>query len=379
MGWFSKKKEKSVFVNGIDSSVENVPIKDVKMKEYAIDVCASYIARAFSQSRFIVKDKRWEYRFNVRPNANQSGAEFWREVIFHLFKNGDSLVIKTDNNELLLADYYTPDEFELYPNVYTNVTVGNFMFNRTFNADEVFHFRLKNERLEMFTSSIYNDYEEIIGQMFTASMLSNQLRFKANYKQPNLDEESKAVAQRVSDEWVKAIKDSSIVSLPVNSSLEYEEINKPDKQALSIAPIDEATWSFIDKVAVMLGIPAVLLHGDVAGVKEAKQLFYTNCLEPLNQLIEDEINAKIWTESEYGLNNSVKIMGANKPDIFEMADKIDKLISSGAFNRNELRLLLGYDAVEGLDEYVLTLNYQSIKNQDHEKENNLKGGEDSDE
>lgn len=375
MGIFSKKRDKSVFVNNVEASVTNVPIKDVKMKEYAIDVCSNYIARTFSQSRFIVNDKRWGYKFNVRPNVNQSGAEFWREVIFHLFKNGDALVIKTDNNDLLLADDYTPNNFKLYPDVYTNVTVGDFVFNRTFNADEVFHFKLKNERLEMFTSSIYNDYEEIIGQMFTSSMLSNQLRFKANYKQPNLDDESKDTAQKISDKWVEAIKASSIVSLPVNDALGYEEINKPDKQALSISPIDEATWSFIDKVAVMLGIPAVLLHGDVAGVKEAKQLFYSNCLEPLNQLIEDEINAKIFAESEYNQEDSVKIMGANRPDVFEMADKIDKLISSGAFNRNELRLLLGYDAVEELDEYVLTLNYQSVKEQQNDEDNDLKGGE----
>lgn len=379
MGWFSKNKnDSSTFVNGRSSEPVSSPAKNVQMKEYAINLCASYIARFFSMSSFLTKDERWSYRLNVKPNVNQSASEFWREVIFRLYKEGDALIVMTTDNQLYSANEFEPSDFDVNEMTFSGVTIGDYTFQRDLKADEVFYFVMKNQDLKLFTESIYKDYEEIIGQMFTASKLSNQLRFKANYKQPNLDEESKAVAKKVSADWVKVIENSSIVSLPVNPSLEYEEVNKPDKQALSIAPIDEATWSFVDKVAVILGIPSVLLHGDVAGVKEAKQLFFSNCLEPLNSLVEDEINAKIFTENEYNEDVAVKIMGANRPNVFEMADKADKLISSGAFNRNEIRALLGYDAVDGLDDYVITLNYQSI-NQQNQQDSNLKGGENENE
>lgn len=377
MGFFAQRREKATLarLENIESSIIDIPIKQLQMKEYAIDICAGYVARIFSQSNFVIDNPRWSYRLNVKPNANQSGAEFWREVIFQLYKEGEALVVLTDDNMLLLADGFIEREFELYQNQYTNVRVGDYIFQRTFYADDVLHFRLNNEKLDMFTASIYEDYESLISQVYLASKVSNQLRFKARYPQPNLDEKSKETVKRISEKWVEAIQNSAIVSLPVNSGLEYDEVASPDKQSLSITSLDEATWSFIDKVAVMIGIPAVLLHGEVAGVQDANKMFYQNCLEPLNQLIEDEINSKIFREAQYSDEHAVNILGANKPDVFEMAEQADKLISSGAFTRNEIRLLLGYDPATGLDEFVLTKNYESTTSTD----DNLKGGEDTNE
>lgn len=370
MGFFSRNKTKSVLVQSdLESSVMNVPIESLKMKEYAVNVCAGYVARIFSQSTFIINDHRWSYRLNIKPNENQSGSEFWREVIFRLYKEGEALVVLTDDNSLVLADSYSENEYKLYQNTYSNVTVDDFTFNRIFKAEDVFHFRLKNERLQVFTSSIYNDYEKIIGQIFQSATMSNQLRFKVKYPQASLQNDSMMVAKNFAEKCKDSIANASIVAIPENGTLEYEELHSPDKQSLSISPIDEAMWSFVDKVAVMIGIPAVLLHGDIAGVKEAKQLFYTNCLEPLNQLIEDEINSKIFKESSYSDSDSLNILGANKPNVFEMAESVDKLISSGAFNRNEIRQLLGYSSVDGLDEFLITKNYEKNQN------DTLKGGD----
>lgn len=362
MGLFKKKSF------DFESSIIGLSAPTVQLKEYAIDVCAGYVARIFSQSDFRISDKRWSYRFNIKPNNNQSGAEFWYGVIYQLFKEGEALVVLSDNNQLLLADTFTETEYSLYSNKYSNVTVGNYTFNRVFDAKDVFHFRLKNNDLNMFTASIYDDYQKLISSIFVSSKLSNQLRFKVKMEKNNISRKEDNVNDSIVDSYSKAISDKDIVGLPVNKNIDYEEISSPDKQSLSIAPLDEALWSFVDKVAIMIGIPPVLLHGDVAGSSDAQQIFNMNCLEPLNQLIEDEINSKIFTEQNFKKEQSLNIIGTNKPDLFNMASSIDKLISSGAFTRNEIRTLLGYDPEDGLDEFVITKNYQS---------NNevLKGGE----
>lgn len=367
MGLFNRRERT---VNLLESSIQGLTVENLSLKEYAIDLCAGYMARIFSQSSFLIDDKRWSYRLNVKPNENQSGAEFWRDVIFRLFKEGEALVILSDNNMLLLADGFDEREYDLYPNSYHSVTVGSYTFKRVFKANEVLHFRLKNEKLRLFTESVYHDYEKLISNMFISSQISNQLRFKIKIPRMNLSKSDSNANETLAKEYVKKISESAIVSLPTTESIDYEEVNNPDKQSLSVSPLDEALWAFVDKIATMIGIPPVLLHGDVAGSSEAQRLFNINCLEPLNQLIENEINAKIFSESSYSDKKAVNILGANRPDVFDMAESIDKLISSGSFNRNEIRLLLGYPTVEGLDEFVITKNYETNEP--------LKGGENED-
>lgn len=363
MAWFKREYN----LKDIESSIIGINIQPLALKEYAIDVCAGLIARVFSQSTFVIDHKLWEYRLNVKPNENQSGAEFWKEVIFRLIKEGEALVVMTDNDMLLLADSFNENEYILYKNTYSQVSVGEYTFKRTFYADEVFHFRMQNNKLSLFTASIYKDYETLISAMMTSSKLSNQLRFKFNVPRFDMSQDEWAIYDALTEEIKNKINSSSIVGIPDNKTFEYEEVNTPDKESTSISVLEDAIWGFIDKVAVMLGIPPVLLHGDVAGSSEAQQMFFNNCLEPLNQLIEDEINAKIFKQSQYSIEKSLNILGINRPNIFEMAESIDKLVSSGTFNRNEIRQLLGYPKADGLDKFILTKNY--------EKEP-LKGGED---
>lgn len=360
--------KKTIEFRDVESSIVGIPVPTLPLKEYAIDICANYVARVFSQSHFVIDHKQWSYRLNVKPNENQSGAEFWREVIFRLYKEGEALVVLTDHNMLVLADSWEEEEYKLYRNIYRGITVGDYTFKRVFYADEVLHFRLNNEKLALFTASIYKDYEELISTMISSSKVSNQLRFKFNVPRFDMGADEWKIYDLLTEELKQKIASSTIVGIPDNKTFEYEEVNKPDKQATDINPIEDAVWGVVDKVAVMIGIPPVLLHGTVAGSSEAQKLFIINCLEPLNQLIEDEINAKIFKESSYIEDQALHIMGANRPNIFEMAESVDKLVSSGAFNRNEIRQLLGYDPVDGLEEFMITKNYMT-------NHDSLKGGE----
>lgn len=119
-------------------------------KEYTINVCAGYISRIFSQSILMIKDKCWNYRFNINLNDNQSGAEFFRSVTT-LVKEGNVLVILTDSN---MVDIFIENSYDLYLNTYSNLTVDDYTFNRTFNARDVVRFRMNNKSLVLFTSSI---------------------------------------------------------------------------------------------------------------------------------------------------------------------------------------------------------------------------------
>ena len=76
--------------------------------------------------------------------------------------------------------------------------------------------------------------------------------------------------------------------------------------------------------------------------------------------------------SSAGYANQKKfvIFGEGGLDKFALAENIDKLISSGAMTRNEVRLELGLEAVPGGDTFLITKNYQG--------ENEIEKGESED-
>jgi hypothetical protein len=55
------------------------------------------------------------------------------------------------------------------------------------------------------------------------------------------------------------------------------------------------------------------------------------------------------------------VKGVTEKDPLDVAEAVDKLVASGAFNRNEVREMVGYEKSDNpaLDEFVITKNYQS--------------------
>ena len=89
-------------------------------------------------------------------------------------------------------------------------------------------------------------------------------------------------------------------------------------------------------------------------------------MESINKLVEDELMCKTLTQADVQKGMSVKVIGLARNDIFALATSVDKLISSGAFTRNEIRNELNYPSVDGGDEFIITKNYEASE---------LKGGE----
>ena len=84
------------------------------MKRLAINVCINKIAVTISQSKFdVVTDKRavkdnLVYLLNHRANKNLNASRFWQVVIYKLIYDNEVLIIKTDDDELLIADDFEP-------------------------------------------------------------------------------------------------------------------------------------------------------------------------------------------------------------------------------------------------------------------------------
>ena len=107
-----------------------------------------------------------------------------------------------------------------------------------------------------------------------------------------------------------------------------------------------------------------LLKGDVSDVEKITRNFLTFCIDPLCEMIQKEINRKRYGRKEIQKGNYLKIdtTAVMHIDVFDIAEKIDKLIASGMYCVDELRQKLG-DAELGTEEsqmHFITKNYTEL-------------------
>lgn len=341
------------------------------LKKVALETCINFIGRTISQGDFrIVKDGKrvrtgayndWNYLLNVRPNTDQSAANFWQSVVYKLILENEVLVIQTDDNDLLIADDFTREEYAVYPDIFRDVTVKNYTFKRTFRMDEVIYMTYNNEKLARFMQGMFDDYADLFARMMESSKHSNQIRSTvALDSSQSLDEKNQARLQEFINKVFGAIRRSAIALFPLTKGIEYKEISDGSENGKSVDELAKLKRDLTNDVANILGIPISLVHGEMAEYDTAIKAYIKFCISPLLKKISDELTAKIITKADYMSGIKTEIHGVAELNPLELAVAVDKLRASGTFNGNEIRVMVGYEPADNpvLEEYVMTKNYE---------------------
>lgn len=340
------------------------------LKKMALETCINFIGRTISQSdfRFMKDGKRqlndWHYLLNVRPNTDQSAADFWQDFIYKLIYENEVLVILTDNNDLLIADDFERIEYAVYPDIFKNITVKDYEFKRTFRMDEVIHITYNNEKLTKFMDVMFDDFADLFSRMMETSKHSNQIRATVGLDSTqSLTEENRNKLQKFIDKLFNSFRNNPIAIVPKLKGFEYDEVASGDNKGQSIDELTKLKRSLVDDVANILGIPNALIHGELAEYETAVKAYIKFCVSPLNKKISDELNAKLIEKEDYLNGTKVEVKGISEKEIIELAESIDKLVASGTFTRNEVRVMVGAERSDNpkLDEYVITKNYTSVE------------------
>lgn len=346
------------------------PTHRAYLKKMALETCINFIGRTISQSdfRFIKDGKRqydeWHYLLNVRPNTDQSAADFWQDFVFKLIHENEVLVILTESNDLLIADSFDREEFAVYPDVFRNVTVKDYTFNRTFRMDEVIHITYNNEKLTSFMDGMFKDYGNLFSRMIEINMRNNQIRGTVEIdSNQSLDKENQEKLQGFINKLFTAFKNNTVAIIPQLKGFKYNEVAKGDNNGKSVEELSKLKRDLVNEVAIILGIPVSLVHGDMSEYETALKAFIKFCIGPLIKKISDELNAKLINKQDYLKGQKIKVQGITELNALEKADAVDKLRASGVYNGNEIREKLGDEPVDNplLEEYVLTKNYEPVK------------------
>lgn len=346
------------------------------LKKIALDTNINFIARTISLSDFrhMKNGKRqygdWHYLLNVRPNRNQSATEFWEKFIYKLIYDNEVLVILSDSNDLLIADDFEHEEYAVYEDTFSNVKVKDYTFKRTFKMNEVLYLTYSNDKLTKFTEGMFKDYADLFTRMIETMMFDNQIRATVSIDSTqSLDKKNTERLQKFINKLFNAFKKNALAIVPKLKGFEYkEESNNRGYQSRSVDELTKLKKSLVDEVANIIGIPASLIHGDMSEYDTAIKAYVKFCNNQFVKKIQDELNAKLFTKNDYLNGEKIEVKGINDKDPLELAQAIDKLISSGAFNRNEVREMAGAERSDNpkLDEFVITKNYRSIEGGEEE-------------
>lgn len=339
----------------------------VYLKRMAVDMVLNYVGRTVSISEFrfykngkIDKDTLY-YKFNVKPNKSNSAATFWQKFIYKLMYDNEVLVVKTEADDFIVADNFTRKENTVVDDTFTEVTVKDYEFKKSFNMSEVIYMEYNNEKLNTFLDGLHADYGELMGRMIDSSLRNNQIRGTVDIESVSgIDKKTAEKLQRFVNRTTEIFSKRSVAIIPQTKQFKYNEVSAKGRAAnQTVNDVTKLKNELVNEVAKAVGVPPTLIHGDVADLSAGRKAYEQLCIKPLLKKIENELNAKLFEPNELIRKTYVDVVGIDRPNIFEAAPAMNNLIGSGPFSPNEIRVELGYEPDDdpAMDKHYITKNY----------------------
>lgn len=346
---------------------------EIYYKELAVQACVNLIANTVSRSEFITYEKGEAtkkdnyYLFNVEPNQNKSASKFWRDVVHKLVYDNECLVVQVDG-KFYVADNFTVKKFAFKEYVYSGVVVDDYTMSGSFVESQVFHFELHDEKIRAIIEGLYVSYSKLIAasQKRYKNSVSRRgkLTVPANYPQT---EKAQADLKALMDARFKAFFAAETDAvIPLTNGLAYEELTKDagTKDSSDNKAVRQYIDDIFDFVAIAFQVPPQLLRGNVADTDKAVNNFLTFCVNPLAELLTDEINRKLYGKQKYLERTYIKLDTSRirAVDVADVANALDVLVRIGAYCIDDCLKLLGMEPfdTEWSRARFMTKNYSPI-------------------
>lgn len=359
---FLEKKISNAEIEACASQV----VTEVSFRELALHIAISYIANTLSTCEIKtfengkeVKEKLY-YLLNVSPNHNENASQFINKAIEKYYYNGDSLLVP-HNDMIYCADSFDVDDSNpLKEIIYQNVTFGNNQLKKKYKASEVFHLKLDNRKAKTLIDLLYTQYGTLIGLAIESFKRTNGKKYKLILEQYRAGDPA---FNKVFDEVIK----DQLKTFIANDNAVYPQFKGLDLQEFSTAtPINSSDVIALRKeifetTAQAFKLPLSMMYGNITNMNEIVKVYLSICINPLADMISEELTRKYYTFEEWKKGYSVKVDTSciNYVDILEVADKVDKIIGCGVGNIDEMRNRIGWQPLNTAfsTSYFLTKNY----------------------
>lgn len=345
----------------------------LEMEDFAILSAINLIAGCISKCEFRTF---WDgkeiqgaeyYTWNIEPNRNQNSSQFWNEVVSKLLYYNECLVVEI-GGQLIIADDYSITENAVTESYFTNVSRGTITFRKTFMMSEVLYFKNYDTDIRRLLSSLFAGYNDLISRAVDKYNKSGGRKGILKVDSTAFgNEEAKKRYEDLMNNRFKTYFNAENAVLPLFNGYEYTEQSKEESNRYSseISNIATITKEAFQKVAQAFKIPLPLLLGDIADVEKVTDNFLTFCIDPLADLITEEIVRKRYGQEEFAKGRllDVDTTSIKHIDLFSIANSFDKLVACGGYSIDELRRKARDSEIgeEWSQRHWMTKNYQHIE------------------
>ena len=280
--------------------------------------------------------------------------------------DNECLVIE-QNGQLLVADSFNRKPYALYDDVFSQVHIEDFTFDRSFTQSEVLYYRLNETNIRKMVNGLYENYSKLIAYSMKAYQRSRGTKGLFKYKTlPPAGTEQREIFDKLINERISKWLNSDNAALPLGDGQEWQELEKKTYSSESTRDIRAQIDDIFDFTARAFGIPPALLKGDVQDTSKSIDQLLTFCIDPLADMLQEEINRKRNGYEGYSKGTYLKIdtKSIKHVDLLSVATAIDKLIGSGAFCINDIRKAVGDEPIdeEWANQHFITKNYETVEN-----------------
>lgn len=307
----------------------------------------------------------------LRPNGYMTSFDMWRSAIQQMLLRGNAYLVPTKDKtgEVVSLTLVSPDccSFDISTKIYSVVDVVNGI-SRTFRPEEIVH--LRNVGLDGGYTGIstVQQMAQALGiirlsDQNTASTLSNGGRMRgilSGSTTVGFGAASNQQLAEVSDIVEEHIRSGKTV-MPVPSDMKF--------QPISLSPADakvlESKQTTIRDVARFFRVhPDLLYEGSNNTYKAAEVpnvMFLTQTLEPLLVQIETELLTKLVPREQWGRRRiRFDREALYTTDLQTEALYYEKMLQTGVYTVNELRVKKGQAPVAGGDTPLVSANLKGL-------------------
>ena len=230
--------------------------------------------------------------WNIEPNKNQNSSAFLHKLIAKLYRDNECLVIE-QNGQLLVADSFMRKPYALFDDVFSQVQVEDFTFNKSFTQSEVLYYKLNEVNIRQLIDGLYNSYAKLIAYSMKAYQRSKGTKGIFKYDTiPVAGTEERKAFDALINEKIKKWMESDNAALPLGRGQEWKELEHKTYSSETTRDIRAQIDDIFDFTARAFSIPPALLRGDVQDTSKAVDQLLTFCVDPLVDMLQEEANRK---------------------------------------------------------------------------------------
>jgi HK97 family phage portal protein len=356
-------------------------VGDIYIREMAFWSAVNLVSNAVSKCEFKTYTNGKEtkgreyYLWNIEPNRNQNSSAFLHKLISQLYRKNECLVIEL-NGQLVVANSFIRTPSALYDDKFTQVTVEDFTFDKTFYQPDVLYFKLSECDMRKVVAGLYESYSKLIEYSMNAYRRSRGTKgiFKYNTLPVAGTPQREAFDKLINEKIGKWLTGDS-AALPLGDGQDWKELTQKTYASESTRDIRAMVDDIFEFTARSIGVPPALLKGDVQDTSKAVDQLLTFCIDPLVDMLSEEINRKRNGFEGYSKGTYLQIdtKSIKHVDLLSVSTAIDKLIASGGFCINDIRKVCGEPIIDEpwAWQHFMTKNYSTVA----DLLANLEGGE----